>query len=172
MKTNLCYSLFVIGDAFLSFSLPLSRSLFVALLPSGHPFPLKGRFQALIFIHFEPTGHPLGKDESGYYYLRHEHEEEEDGDDSFSDDEDEDDGEDDSRKKKLSKSDRSKREKDADNQYHEATKKGIGGQSSGIDASNHLPPYIKRESPEEEHWLEQHPDGWEPVSLLLCLQYY
>ena len=71
--------------------------------------------------------------------------------------------------KKLSKSDRSKREKDADNQYHEATKKGIGGQSSGIDASNHLPPYIKRESPEEEHWLEQHPDGWEPVSFILCV---
>ena len=74
----------------LSFSLSLSLSLCRTSHSPGHPFPLKGRFQALIFIHFEPTGHPLGKDESGYYYLRHEHEEEEDGDDSFSDDEDED----------------------------------------------------------------------------------
>jgi prolyl 4-hydroxylase len=34
----------------------------------GHPFPLKGRFYALIFIHFEPTGNSLMHNESGYYY--------------------------------------------------------------------------------------------------------
>jgi hypothetical protein len=27
-----------------------------------------------------------------------------------------------------------------------------------------LPPYIKRESPEEAHWLLHHPAGWTPVS--------
>jgi hypothetical protein len=42
--------------------------------PTGHPFPLKGRYVALIFIHFEPTGHTFEKNESGYYYLRQEDE--------------------------------------------------------------------------------------------------
>lgn len=28
----------------------------------GHPFPLKGRSYAMIFIHFEPTGHSIGND--------------------------------------------------------------------------------------------------------------
>ena len=28
-------------------------------LVSGRPFPLKGRFYANVFIHFEPTGHTL-----------------------------------------------------------------------------------------------------------------
>lgn len=30
----------------------------------GHPFPLKGRSYAMIFIHFEPTGHEIGKVQS------------------------------------------------------------------------------------------------------------
>ena len=37
---------------------------------AGHPFPLKGRYYAMLFIHFEPTGHPLTHNESGYF-LRH-----------------------------------------------------------------------------------------------------
>lgn len=34
----------------------------------GHPFPLKGRFYGMIFIHFEPTGNSLVHNETGYYY--------------------------------------------------------------------------------------------------------
>ena len=121
----------------------------------GHPFPLKGKFHAMIFIHFEPTGHPLRKNENGSYsYLR-----------SHEDDGQDEEGEGNGSKKQLSKSERSKKEKDVEKQHHVDTLNGIGGQSSSISAENHLPPYIKRESPEEAHWLQQHPDGWTPVSI-------
>jgi hypothetical protein len=108
--------------------------------PTGHPFPLKGRYVALIFIHFEPTGHTFEKNESGYYYLRHEDEHSKTA----------------SKKKSL---------KDINKEYHENSIAGIGGQSSSMTGS--LPPYIKREGPEESHWRQQHPHGWEPVSIHL-----
>jgi prolyl 4-hydroxylase len=84
----------------------------------GRPFPLKGRYYAMIFIHFEPTGHSL----------RHYGE---------------------------------NPETDVDNQYKQASKDGVGGQSA---SSSGLPPYINRESPEEANWRKLHPEGWEAVS--------
>ena len=71
----------------------------------GHPFPLKGRYVALIFIHFEPTGHSLGKNESGFFYIRHDD-------------------------KKRNKKDRHELEKE----YRKATINGHGGQSSSMGA--------------------------------------
>eukprot|EP00567_Pseudictyota_dubia_P006485 CAMPEP_0197440578 /NCGR_PEP_ID=MMETSP1175-20131217/7045_1 /TAXON_ID=1003142 /ORGANISM="Triceratium dubium, Strain CCMP147" /LENGTH=507 /DNA_ID=CAMNT_0042970713 /DNA_START=207 /DNA_END=1730 /DNA_ORIENTATION=+ len=87
----------------------------------GRPFPLKGRMYAMLFIHFEPTGHSL----------RH-----------HSGDEDE--------AAKVAVD-------DVDEQYKKAAREGVGGQSA---SSGGLPPYVKRESPEEEHWLQLHPEGW------------
>ena len=83
----------------------------------GRPFPLKGRFYAMLFVHFEPTGHSLrhGAAVGG------------DG-------------------------------TDIDQQYQQASKKNVGGQSAHTDT---LPPYIIRESPEEIHWKQLHPQGWE-----------
>ena len=78
----------------------------------GRPFPLKGNFYAMLFIHFEPTGQtPLRQKES------------------------------------------------VDEQYRQAVQDGVGGQSSSEQASM-LPPYIRRFSPEEEHWQIQNPEGW------------
>ena len=50
------------------------RGLMVSCLSSfqlyvGHPFPLKGRFHAMIFIHFEPTGKAYSANENGYYFI-------------------------------------------------------------------------------------------------------
>jgi prolyl 4-hydroxylase len=81
---------------------------------TGRPFPLKGRYYAMLFIHFEPIGHSLRHNANAP-------------------------------------------EGNVDRQYRQATEDGVGGQSA--DGSN-LPPYIKRESPEEEHWRMQNPDGW------------
>lgn len=76
------------------------------------------KMYAMLFIHFEPTGHSL----------RHGAE--------------------------------SSIVSDVRAQYKTALDEGIGGQS----ASNRgLPPYIIRESPEETHWREMHPDGWKEV---------
>lgn len=44
-----------------------------------------------------------------------------------------------------------------DEQYKQASKDGVGGQSA---SNGGLPPYIQRESPEEAHWKQQHPEGW------------
>ena len=82
----------------------------------GRPFPLKGRYYAMLFIHFEPTGHSLRHGAA-------------DGNDI-----------------------------DVDKQYREASKNNVGGQSAHTDT---LPPYIIRESPEEIHWRQLHPQGWE-----------
>ena len=49
-----------------------------------------------------------------------------------------------------------------DRQYREHSSKSYAGQSSSFDGR--LPPYIKRDSPEEAHWLLYHPAGWIPVS--------
>lgn len=76
----------------------------------GHPFPLKGRFYASLFIHFEPSGREY-KEQNGRFYLR----------DAGS-----------TTKMAL---------QDIDNQYREAVKAGLGGQSASLDG---LPPYIKR----------------------------
>lgn len=46
---------------------------------------------------------------------------------------------------------------DVDEQYKQASKDGVGGQSA---SNGGLPPYINRESPEEAHWRMQHPKGW------------
>ncbi len=99
----------------------------------GHPFPLRGKFYASMFIHFEPTGRPLEMTNDGIFYL----------------------------KGSKSPKDR-KRDHQVDLQYRVDTQMGYGGQSSSFDGM--LPPYIQRESPEEAHWLEQHPTGWTPVS--------
>jgi len=78
----------------------------------GRPFPLKGKFYAMLFMHFEPTMQtPLRQKES------------------------------------------------IDEQYRQAVQDGVGGQSSSEQASM-LPPYIRRFSPEEEHWQKDHPEGW------------
>lgn len=102
----------------------------------GHPFPLKGRYYASIFIHFEPTGRPLGMNDDGVYYLKR--------------------GDSGSTKEKKAKA------READIEYREHSQMGHGGQSSSFDGK--LPPYIQRESPEEAHWLQDHPAGWTPVS--------
>lgn len=81
----------------------------------GRPFPLKGRFYAMLFIHFEPTGHSLSHNIDGSNIEVHE-------------------------------------------QYKQAVNENQGGQSASFDT---LPPYIIRESPEETHWRNQHPEGWE-----------
>jgi hypothetical protein len=95
---------------------------------------------ALIFIHFEPTGHTFEKNETGYYYLRHDEE--------------------------HSKTASKKSLKDKINkEYHENSIAGVGGQSSSMTGS--LPPYIQRESSEEAHWRQQYPYGWAPVSVHL-----
>jgi hypothetical protein len=80
----------------------------------GRPFPMRGRFYAMLFIHFEPTGHSI----------RHGH-----GGET----------------------------PDVQEQYKQASKDGVGGQSASNDG---LPPYIMRYSPEEAHWKKQHPEGW------------
>lgn len=46
-----------------------------------------------------------------------------------------------------------------DEQYRQAINDGVGGQSSS-EQSQLLPPYIRRFSPEEEHWQKEHPEGW------------
>jgi len=75
---------------------------------------MKGRFYAMLFIHFEPIGHSK---EHGH----------------------------------------SVEAPDVEEQYKQASKDGVGGQSA---SNGGLPPYIKRESPEEAHWKQQHPEGW------------
>jgi len=79
----------------------------------GRPFPLKGRHYAMLFIHFEPTGHPLNHDIEAI--------------------------------------------NDVNKQYKQALKDNQGGQSASLET---LPPYILRESPEESHWRQLHPGGW------------
>jgi hypothetical protein len=67
-------------------------------------------------LHFEPTGHPLGKNESGHFFLRKDEDKE---------------------------STKSKKDKpDVDKQYRKEMEEGFGGQSSSLIGS--LPPYIKR----------------------------
>lgn len=46
---------------------------------------------------------------------------------------------------------------DVNEQYKQASKDGVGGQSA---SNGGLPPYLVRESPEEAHWKQQHPEGW------------
>jgi hypothetical protein len=118
----------------------------------GHPFPLQGRFQALLFIHFEPTGQSLLRDASGGWHV------------------DDDDGEAKHgniraiEPNKDASSLASKKSKTSINQeYKSAINRGIGGQSSAATAGGSLPPYIQRATPEEEHWRQQHPQGWTPV---------
>lgn len=82
----------------------------------ARPFPLKGQYYAMLFIHFEPTGHSL----------RH-------------------------------SPDVDVAVDNVDEQYKQASKDGAGGQSA---THKNLPPYIKKESPEEEHWKMRHPEGW------------
>ena len=50
-------------------------------------------------------------------------------------------------------------------EYEMSSRKGHGGQSSS--GNGKLPPYIKRESPEEAHWRQLHPNGWTLVSTAL-----
>jgi hypothetical protein len=52
-------------------------------------------------------------------------------------------------------------ESDVDSQYKQASEDGIGGQSA---SNSGLPPYINRETPEEAHWRQNHPEGWRAVS--------
>lgn len=76
----------------------------------GRPFPLKGRYYANIFIHFEPTGHSL----------RHQ-------------------------------------AKEAHEEANAGADYKLGGHET--DASDGLPPYIKRGSVEEERWHRSHPNA-------------
>ena len=116
---------------------------------TGHPFPLKGRFYASLFIHFEPTGHSLGRNEAGYFYVK--------------DDEEMKAAQEAGRKVRGGRNsvkNTAKTQQNVDEQYREDTSQGFGGQSSSYGG---LPPYIKRETPEEEHWLVYHPTGWQQV---------
>ncbi len=79
----------------------------------GRPFPLKGRFYAMLFIHFEPTGHSLQHTNIEHVI-------------------------------------------NVEKQY----KKSIHAKQGGQSATAALPPYIIRESPEEIHWRQLHPEGW------------
>ena len=79
----------------------------------GRPFPLKGRFYAMLFIHFEPTGHSLQHTNIEQVI-------------------------------------------NVEKQYKKSVHQKQGGQS----ATAALPPYIIRESPEEIHWRQLHPEGW------------
>jgi prolyl 4-hydroxylase len=63
----------------------------------GRPFPLKGRYFANIFIHFEPTGRRLGQQQPG---------------------------------------------------------------DSSYAPTGDLPPYLKADTPEADHWLKMNPGGW------------
>lgn len=108
----------------------------------GHPFPLVGRYAAYLFVHFEPTGKTLYRDETGSFHY------------------DDEGGKEDS-VRSGSKSDKIR---DTDGQYREAVKDRVGGQSSASDGR--LPPYLIRESPEEENWRRFHQDGWSPVSFV------
>lgn len=84
----------------------------------GRPFPLKGRYYANVFIHFEPTGHSLKH--HGIDFGSH----------------------------------------DVDAKYAKDVKKGI----SGHENDHHgLPVYVLENSPEEKHWLMEHPDKWQPT---------
>jgi hypothetical protein len=120
----------------------------------GHPFPLVGRFQALLFIHFEPTGQSLLRDALGGWHV-------------------DDDGAKNSLRKmealSLSSSSASKKSKKSsiNQEYKTSINQGIGGQSSAATAGGSLPPYIQRATPEEEYWRKQHPQGWTPVRLML-----
>jgi prolyl 4-hydroxylase len=105
----------------------------------GHPFPLQGRFQAMIFIHFEPTGQSLLHDASGWHV-------DEDG-----------------VVENSSSNDNKKSKKSINQEYKSSVNQGIGGQSSATSASGSLPPYIQRATPEEKNWRKQHPEGWKPV---------
>lgn len=91
----------------------------------GHPFPLKGRYAAYIFIHFEPTGHALGKNESGYFYVK--------------DDADE-------NQRRLGRPSKAQSQKasqrKADKDYRKNVADGHGGPSSSF--KGELPPYIQR----------------------------
>lgn len=78
----------------------------------GRPFPLTGKFYAMLFIHFEPTGKTPLNEKVG-----------------------------------------------VDEQYRQAIQDGVGGQSSS-EQNSMLPPYIRRFSPEEEHWQRENPNGW------------
>mmetsp|Transcript_12585 Transcript_12585/g.22809 ORF Transcript_12585/g.22809 Transcript_12585/m.22809 type:complete len:229 (-) Transcript_12585:228-914(-) len=92
------------------------------------PWPLKGRYYAMMFMHFEPTGHHL----STKHNLRLKNEE----------------------KIRMTK---------IDTEYKVHNEDGVGGQTA---VRGEFPPYIKRESPEEEHWKKMNPNGWkEPASL-------
>ena len=79
----------------------------------------------MIFIHFEPTGHALGKNESGYFYVKEDNEQEQ-------------------RKVRGGSGSGSRKDKtkDVDKQYREDSRQGYGGQSASYGG---LPPYIKRE---------------------------
>eukprot|EP00934_Nitzschia_sp_Nitz4_P003980 Nitzschia sp. Nitz4//scaffold1_size375055//147626//149253//NITZ4_000259-RA/size375055-augustus-gene-0.715-mRNA-1//-1//CDS//3329540994//3970//frame0 len=114
----------------------------------GHPFPLVGKYSAAIFVHFETTGHPLVKNEAGVL-LRQEGSEQQ------------------AQSSRIRGSSRKgpSEETGLDQLYHEATRSGDEGHTSSYDLT--LPPYIRRESPEEAHWLSLHPKGWTPPPELL-----
>jgi prolyl 4-hydroxylase len=69
----------------------------------GHPFPLKGKFYASLFLHFEPTGRQYSQ-VSGRFFLRDDH-----------------------------RSQKENARRDANGRYHQASKDGLGGPSAGLD---------------------------------------
>jgi prolyl 4-hydroxylase len=81
----------------------------------GRPFPLKGRFFANLFVHFEPIGHSV----------RHNHKHE-------------------------------GAERDVDQKYRDSLMRGSGGHEN---EQSGLPSYILAGTPEEDHWLQTHPNG-------------
>jgi hypothetical protein len=49
---------------------------------------------------------------------------------------------------------------DTEYKVHNEDGVGVGGQTA---VRGEFPPYIKRESPEEEHWKKMNPNGWKEV---------
>mmetsp|Transcript_7041 Transcript_7041/g.17338 ORF Transcript_7041/g.17338 Transcript_7041/m.17338 type:complete len:534 (+) Transcript_7041:184-1785(+) len=110
----------------------------------GHPFPLKGRYYASIFLHFEPSGRSYQQESDGHFRL----------------------------KGSNGGSGRSKEQwdiqkaKEADKEYQEHIQAGLGGPSAGLKLGQ-LPPYILAGSPAEEQWRQLHPEGWTPPKEIL-----
>lgn len=104
----------------------------------GHPFPLKGRYYASIFIHFEPSGREYHQERDGHFRLK---------------------GNEGHHKEKWD----AQKVMDADKEYQEHIQAGLGGPSASLRLGQ-LPPYILAGSPAEEQWRQLHPEGWSPVS--------
>ena len=108
----------------------------------GRPFPLKGRFYANIFIHFEPVGHSLRHSDADHSNMP------------------------------LLEEDVDSRYRRAVDMSHGGHENMQGFSLIADDMKQYdnttgkiLPPYIIPDSPQAEIWLNENTDGWMDVSL-------